>query len=91
MAKIENKEQKDYLDKNPDKKTMNYYEVYKARKQQEFNQDIVQAAGELYNQNGQMAQYQQTLNANLPQPEVNSSNIYINRYAQEQLLNSENG
>ena len=91
LAKIDNKEQKDYLDKNPDKKTMNYYEVYKARKQQEFNQDIVQAAGELYNQNGQMAQYQQTLNANLPQPEVNSSNIYINRYAQEQLLNSENG
>ena len=91
LTKIDVKEQIDFLKKHPDKKGMDYYQVYKARKQEEFNQDILQAAGELYSQGGSVEQYQQTLTANLPQPEVNSSNIYINRYAQERLANGGNG
>ena len=89
LAKIDVKEQMEYLKKNPDKKKMNYYEVYKARKQEEFNNDIIQAAGALYSQGSEMSQYQQSLSANMPAPS-GASGIYINRYAREQGTNSDN-
>ena len=88
LAKIESGEQKEFLKNNPDKKNMNKYELFKARKRMELNQDIEIAARDFYNQQGQM-QDNQNLTINNPQPEVMGSGIYIPRYVQDAQL--ENG
>lgn len=90
LAKIDNKEQKEFLKKNPDKQKQNYYEIYKARKQAEFNQDIVQSARELYGSNGQKTQVGEDLANGTPQPQVTSESIYIPRYVQDQMIDSGN-
>ena len=78
------------MKKNPDKQKQNYYEIYKARKQAEFNQDIVQSARELYGSNGQKTQVGEDLANGTPQPQVTSESIYIPRYVQDQMIDSGN-
>ena len=76
-----------YVKKHPEYNKSRFEEIYKARQHDEMKQDIETAVGKLYSQRTTSSknEYGKNLEANNPQPQVNSSTVFVPRQVQDRL------
>lgn len=73
-----------YLSKHPEQKSASYYEVYKARQQEEMRQDIVTVSGNLYaGDNGNRGRCSLNSGAGKNNPQPKNQGVFIPRQFNE--------
>lgn len=85
MVKQDNGETKDYLKKHPERRRDSYYDIYKARQQDQNRNYLAGAAMDLYGATPTDGQNQGI------QPQPTSQSIYTSRQVQQQLSAGANG
>ena len=76
-----------FVKKHPEYSKARFEEIYQARQHEEMSQDIETAVGKLYSQRekGSRNEYGKNFGANNPQPQGNSSTVFVPRQVQDRL------
>ena len=76
-----------FVKKHPEYSKERFDEIYKARQHEEMKQDIETAVGKLYSQSNKSSknEYEKNFGANNPQPQGNSTTVFVPRQVQDRL------
>ena len=76
-----------FVKKHPEYSKERFEKIYKARQHEEMKQDIETAVGKLYSQSNKSSknEYGKNFGANNPQPQGNSTTVFVPRQVQDRL------
>lgn len=76
-----------FVKKHPEYSKERFDKIYKARQHEEMKQDIETAVGKLYSQSNKSSknEYEKNFGANNPQPQGNSTTVFVPRQVQDRL------